>query len=188
MEETIPITAINDFLFCPKSLYWGNIARRSLAKDSYQESAQKAGTLSHGNVDSGRYSTRKTVFSGFPVYCEKYGLMGVIDVYDSGSGTIIERKRTVRAVWEGFRMQVFAQALSLMESDFPVKRIKIHSLTDNRTYDVGLPARQDVDRLEEILGEMRSFSPWDEFDPDRKRCPRCPYRHLCDSFEGEDPK
>ena len=53
MEELLPMTGINDFLFCPRFLCYGNIFRRSLGKDAFQQTPQKKGLVAHRTVDEG---------------------------------------------------------------------------------------------------------------------------------------
>ena len=183
MEETLSMTNINDFLFCPRSLYYGNIFRRSLGQDGYQQIPQKTGLAAHETIDEGTYSTRKDVLTGVMVYCEKYGMLGRIDIYDGRTRTLTERKYSVSAVWEGFRMQLYAQCFALQEMGHEVAALRIHSQKDNKTYSISLPTRDDIMRFEEILEQMRSFSMEEPFDLNVKKCAKCIYRQLCDVYQ-----
>ena len=183
MEEPLSITNINDFLFCPRSLYYGNIFRRSLDKDGFQEKPQKIGTSAHKTIDEGTYSTRKEVLTGTFVYCEKYNLIGRIDVYDGRAKSLMERKYSVTAVYEGFRMQLYAQFFALREIGLEVKRLFLHSVKDNRSYEIPLPEREDEARLEEILEQMRSFDLNAPFQRNTRKCAGCIYRGLCDVYQ-----
>ena len=186
MEELLPITNVNDFLFCPRSLYYGNIFRRSLGKDAFQQTSQKTGLAAHRTIDESSYSTRKDVVTGRMVYCETFGLLGRIDVYDARTKTLTERKWSVSAVWEGYRMQLYAQMRALEEMGLSVLSLKLHSKKDNRTYDVPLPSEADWKRLEDILAEMRAFSLETPFEPNPRKCAGCIYRELCDVCGTED--
>lgn len=185
MEETLSMTNINDFLFCPRSLYYGNIFRRSLGQDGYQQTPQKTGLAAHETIDGGTYSTRKDVLTGVMVYCEKYGLLGRIDIYDVRKRTLTERKYSVSAVWEGFRMQLYAQCFALKEMGYEVAALRIHSQKDNMTYTVPLPTQDDVIRFEEILEQMRSFNMEVPTEFNANKCAKCIYRTLCDAYQEE---
>lgn len=185
MEETLSMTNINDFLFCPRSLYYGNIFRRSLGRDGYQQTPQKTGLAAHETIDEGTYSTRKDVLTGIMVYCEKYGLLGRIDIYDVRTRTLTERKYSVSAVWEGFRMQLYAQYFALEEMGYEVAALRIHSQKDNKTYTVPLPTRDDVMRFEEILEQMRAFNMEAPAELNVNKCAKCIYRTLCDVYQEE---
>lgn len=185
MEETLSMTNINDFLFCPRSLYYGNIFRRSLGQDAYQQVPQKTGLAAHETIDKGSYSTSKAAQTGTMVYCEKYGLIGRIDIYDGRTKTLTERKYSVSAIWEGFKMQLYAQYFALREMGVEVDTLRIHSLKDNKTYPVPLPTDEDARRLEEILEQMRAFRLETPFFPNVKKCMRCIYNGLCDACQEE---
>ena len=58
MESYIQISKINDFLYCPLSLYL-HIAYDELDKREYQETAQIAGKIVHENIEKGEYSSAK---------------------------------------------------------------------------------------------------------------------------------
>ena len=185
MEETLSMTNINDFLFCPRSLYYGNILRRSLGQDGYQQVPQKTGLAAHETIDEGTYSTRKDVVTGTMVYCEKYRLLGRIDIYDGRTKTLTERKYSVSAVWEGFKMQLYAQYFALQEMGLDVAVLRIHSQKDNKTYSVPLPDENDVRRFEKIMEQMRTFNLEKPFNPNIKKCEKCIYRELCDAYQEE---
>lgn len=185
MEETLSMTNINDFLFCPRSLYYGNIFRRSIGQNGYQQTPQKTGLAAHETIDEGTYSTRKDVLTGVMVYCEKYRLLGRIDIYDGRTRTLTERKYSVSAVWEGFRMQLYAQYFALQEMGCNVESLRIHSQKDNKTYPVLLPTGDDVIRLETILEQMRSFTMLAPFAANQNKCAKCIYSALCDAFQRD---
>ena len=183
MEEMLPITNINDFLYCPRSLYFGNIYRRSIGKDGYQQAPQKVGTSAHASLDEGTYSSRKNVLTGTMVFCAAFDLIGRIDFFDKSSGLLMERKWSVSDVWEGYRMQLYAQAKALQEMGHEVKALKLHSKKDNRTFDVVLPTESDWNRLHAIISQMRSFRLDAPFAANPRKCARCIYSGLCDVCE-----
>ena len=81
MDSLISISSLNDFIFCPLSIYfhklYGNMSDL-LLKGEYQIS----GTAVHNSIDEDTYSTRKDVICNKEIYCEKYGLIGKIDIFD----------------------------------------------------------------------------------------------------------
>ena len=186
MEELMPITNINDFLFCPRSLYFGNIYRRSIGKDDYQEAPQKIGTAAHTSLDESTYSTRKNIMTGTMVHCATFGLLGRIDSFDVSRGLLMERKWSVSDVWEGYRMQLYAQAKALQEMGYEVKALKLHSKKNNRTFDVALPTARDWARLAEIIAKMRKFRLDAPFAANPRKCARCIYSGLCDECEAKE--
>lgn len=71
MSETpIPISNLNDFMFCPVSIYFHSIDEDKdslLIKDEYQLN----GTESHKSSDSATYSTKKSMLQNTCVYYER---------------------------------------------------------------------------------------------------------------------
>ena len=94
MESYIQISKLNDFLFCPKTLYLHSIYE-SFGQKTYHQTPQIAGKIKHENIDQSRYSTAKKYLQGLEVASEEYGILGKIDLYDQESKTLIERKNKV---------------------------------------------------------------------------------------------
>ena len=93
-EDLLPISNLNDFVFCPVSIYFHSLDTSSEHLLS-QEIFQIDGTAAHSAIDEARYSDRKSVLQAIPVYCEHYGLFGKIDTFDVGKGVLTERKKRV---------------------------------------------------------------------------------------------
>lgn len=91
-ENYILISQLNDFIFCPVSIYFHTLYE-SLDKTLYQRAEQINGTHAHKAIDSGQYSSKKNVLQGMDVYSEKFNIRGKIDVFDADSGVLTERKK-----------------------------------------------------------------------------------------------
>ena len=81
-EEPLIISNLNDFIFCPASIYFHSLEENEenlLGQDSYQLN----GSAAHEKPDKAEYSTKKSVLQGISIYCEKYNLCGKIDTFDS---------------------------------------------------------------------------------------------------------
>ncbi len=81
MDDAIIISYLNDFIFCPASIYFHSLYGRQV-KDSYQCSDQLNGTAAHEKVDHATYSSKKDILQGISVYSAKYNLVGKIDIFD----------------------------------------------------------------------------------------------------------
>ena len=93
-EEYLPISNLNDFIFCPVSIYFHSLDYDS-DKMLIQSEKQINGTSSHSACDEGRYTDKKSILQGISVISEEYGLIGKIDVFDSESGVLTERKKKI---------------------------------------------------------------------------------------------
>ena len=177
MEEgLIRMSWLNDYLFCPMSIYWHGFYE-GLDRMVYQSEDQILGTQAHRTIDERRYSTSKDVWQGRYVYSGKLGLVGKIDVYNRRSGVLTERKRKVSKVYDGYVFQLYAQFYALEEMGCEVRALRLHSLADNRNHPIPLPRDAPFHRL---IGELRSFDPGKTRPAGPTKCARCIYSPLCE--------
>lgn len=94
-EDYILISALNDFIFCPYSIYLHNVYENT-DESLFHATPQTRGRIAHEAVDEKRSSTRKDVLQALPVYSERYGLMGKIDAYNIEKKYLVERKYQIR--------------------------------------------------------------------------------------------
>lgn len=180
METYLMITQINDFIFCPRSLYFHDIYRNTTADDVCYQTPQLVGRAAHETLDQGTYSTRKDILTGTMVYSQQYRLLGRIDMLDLRSGLLVERKYSITAVYDGFRYQLYAQYFALKEMGYGLRAMRLHSLKDNRNYEVPLPLPEDIRAFETILDDINTYRLDIPFSPNLKKCMRCIYASLCD--------
>lgn len=179
MESLIQISKINDFLFCPRSLYFHSVYE-SFSDVTYHASPQVRGRLNHTTVDTGTYASEKQYLQGEEVYSEQYGLVGKIDLYDKEHRTLIERKSKVTTVHVGYRFQLYAQYFALTEAGFPVERLVIRSLSDNRRYEIPIPTGEELKLFEDTVAKMQSFDIVDvPLEENLAKCRGCIYQTLC---------
>ena len=89
MDDIILISNINDFIFCPVSIYFHNLYG-SENKLMFQSEYQLNGTKAHETVDSNRYSTRAEIITSLDVYSDVYRIVGKIDIYNGKQKRLIE--------------------------------------------------------------------------------------------------
>ena len=133
MEETITMSELNDFIFCPASIYFHGLYG-SLEPIIYQSKYQIRGTAAHKTITNNTYTTSKNILQNIYVYTSKHNILGKIDLFDIEKSTIIERKYKINQLYDGQVFQVYAQYFGLLELGYDVKKIKIHSLSDNKIY------------------------------------------------------
>lgn len=181
MYEEILITQLNDFIFCPASIYF-HMLYGETDKVLYQSDSQLKGTAAHETIDHNKYSSRKNILTGIDVYCEKFGLIGKIDTYDADNAILIERKRTVKKIYDGYIFQVYAQCLALREMGYEVNKIVIHSMTDNKNYDIELPENDEImfGKFTETINAMHNFQMDGFIQTCREKCVNCIYEPACD--------
>ncbi len=154
MEENVIISNLNDFIFCPRSIYFHNIYSYS-DESLYYTKYQVEGKNVHKSVDSQKYSNKKTVLQGINIYSEEFGIEGKIDIFDVEDGTLTERKNEIKNIWEGYLLQLYAQYFCLIEMGYKVKKLRLHSFSDNKTYNIKLPGKHEKDNLKKVINQIR---------------------------------
>lgn len=181
MDDAILFSQLNDFIFCPISIYFHNLYGEQ-AKETFQCADQILGTAAHAHVDDATYSTSSTILQGMSCYCEKYNLVGKIDIFDINKGILTERKRTISTIFDGYIFQLYAQYFSLIELGYDVKTIRLYSYTDNKVYKQKLP-QDDPEMLlkfESLIKKIREFNFEDFLQSNSHKCKHCIYEPACD--------
>ena len=186
MESYIPISYLNDFIFCPRSIYFHQLFGKA-SKKLFHRSFQTRGLNAHKTIDEKTYTTAKSIFQGMDVYCERYKLCGKIDLYDQEKKLLIERKNKIKEVYDGYVFQLYAQYFCLIEMGYKVEKMKIYSQSDNKNYNIPLPEKDDkmFKKFTQVIKEITSFKMESPFLPNPKKCRQCVYNTLCDCVEIE---
>lgn len=179
-ENPITITTLNDFIFCPVSIYFHSL-ETDAEKLTYQDHYQLNGSSAHEKSDSGTYSDRKDMCQGMSVYCEKYDLCGKIDTFDIRTGKLTERKKMISRIYDGYVFQIYAQYFALTEMGYDVKQIVLYSMDDNKSYKLKLPYEDPemFKRFETLLITIKEFSMEGFEQRDIQKCMKCIYEPLC---------
>jgi len=185
MEQNIKISNLNDFIFCPRSIYFHNLYS-DFDESTYQSTYQVNGRNAHKNIDDKNYSSKKNILESINVYSEELGLFGKIDLLDVKNKILIERKNKISTIYEGYYLQVYAQYFCLLEMGYKIKKIVFHSLSDNKRHNVPLPTEKDKQRLKDIIKQMNEFSLDNKFSQNKKKCKMCIYKELCDYYKNDE--
>lgn len=169
MEPYIQISKINDFMYCPASLYLHG-SYEGFSQKSYHEKPQVVGKINHEAIDEKTYSTAKRFVVGISVYSPTYGIAGKIDIYDSETKTLIERKTKIKQVYDGYRYQLYAQYFCLAEMGYTVKKLALRSLADNKHYELPMPSEKEKREFEDTLRAIKTFDPKSLLS---HRCAKC---------------
>jgi len=182
MESYIKLSTLNDYIFCPKSIYYHNIYD-NYDKSTYQEEAQIAGTIAHESIDHKSYSTRKDVLMWLEVYSEYFGIAGKIDMFFQNEWKLIERKNRIEKIYLGYKYQLWGQMFCLEEMWYKVNSLSFHSIQDNKNYPINKPSTWEILGFEHFLKKYREYdllqTNWIQ---NSEKCKRCIYRELCDFY------
>jgi len=179
-EHPIAISNLNDFIFCPVSIYY-----HSLDIDSdtllFQDVAQLNGSHAHKAIDGATYSTRKSILQGMTIYSEQYNLTGKIDVFDEQTGILTERKKKIKTIYDGYVFQLYAQYFCLEEMGYCVNELRLYSISDNKVYKIVLPKDnlQMYQKFIQLLEDMNRFAFKNFRQENNEKCFHCIYEPLC---------
>ena len=181
MEEPIAITKLNDFIFCPASVYFHGLFD-GYKEVMYQSDKQLNGKEAHRTIDTGGYSTSKNILQGIPVYSEKYGLYGKIDLYNCKNHTLTERKKKIFKIYDGYVFQLFGQYFGMTEAGYQVDCIELFSMDDNKKYPIDPPANDNPYYVSflKLIEDIHNFKLEDFIQKNAGKCRNCIYRNLCD--------
>lgn len=182
MDDYIQISKINDFLFCPYSLYLHSIYE-NFDTAVYHGEYQIRGKIEHESIDVGKYSSAKKYLQGLSVYSEKYKLAGKIDIYDKELKALIERKYKINKIYDGQKYQLYAQYLCMKEMGYMVDKLYIHSLSDNKRFEIEKPSKEVLLKFESTIEKIRHFNSehnfMNNFAVSSAKCKKCIYNNLC---------
>lgn len=179
-EYPITISNLNDFIFCPVSIYF-HALERGVDKTLTQDIAQINGSAAHEKSDTGGYSSKRSILQGTPVYSATYNLSGNIDTFDVERGVLTERKKRIKTVYDGYVFQLYAQYFSLIELGYEVSSIRLYSMDDNKVCPIALPKEDDemYFKFKALLEEIDSFNINEFHQKNSQKCSNCIYEPLC---------
>lgn len=178
MEDYIQISKLNDFIFCPYSIYLHSVYE-NFSKNAYHRVAQTVGRIAHEPVENKTYTTSAHVLQGLEVCSEVYGLIGKIDTFDVESGALVERKYKIKRIFDGYKYQLYAQMFCLNEMGYRVKSLAIQSLSDNKRYKIPLPDKGETKKFGELVEKIKNYRPRKPSRLNEKKCVQCVYQPLC---------
>ncbi len=181
MEGYIPISFLNDFIFCPRSIYFHQLYGK-IDTRLYQSTDQVAGTIAHKSLDEKRYTTSKNVLQTIEVYSSRFHIGGKIDMYDKVKKLLVERKKKIKRIYDGYVYQLYAQYYCLIDMGYSVEKLKLYSMDDNKSYPIPLPIESEkyYNGFMRLLEKIRQFRFDTPFSPNPNKCHRCIYNNLCD--------
>lgn len=188
METLISISMLNDFIFCPLSIYFHNLYSE-VENDLYKDLPQKKGTYAHDSIDTNQYSHAQKILCAINVYSEEYHLYGKIDLYKYETKELIERKKKIKKIYDGYIFQLYAQYFAMKEMDYTVNKLKLYSKDDNKSYSIPLPEEnlEMKRRFVQLIHDIDFFDISNYLPSNIEKCRNCIYRNSCDRCLYDEP-
>lgn len=182
MLDYIPISTLNDFIFCPYSIYLHNVYMEA-DESLYHAVPQTAGRIAHAPTDAGTASSAADVLLALPVYSERFHLMGVIDVYRKAEKKLIERKNNLKHIFQGQIYQLWAQMFCLRDMGYEVESLAFYEITTHKTFPVAIPTPDEELQFERFLQQFHQYNPADPLVVNPNKCAHCIYCNICDKTD-----
>lgn len=181
MEYLLPITYLNDFIFCPYSIYLHQVFDNSV-EEVYSSSPQQKGKSAHQAIDSNS-ATKKGILKGIYVHSTKLGVYGKIDTLQLKDKKLIESKFFIKTIYKGYLFQLHAQYFALTEMGYQVKEIGFFSIKDRQAIKISLPGDKEFLELQTHIKNIKEYDFNSEIEINNNKCTHCIYCNLCDKTE-----
>jgi len=187
METFLPITYLNDFVFCPYSIYLHQVFDNN-SEDLYSAKPQLQGKIAHKDIDEfdeDTEPTKETTLKGIYVISMKLGIYGKIDTYYTKEKKLVESKYQITTIYRGYYYQLWSQYFALIEMGYPIHALYFYSIRDEKYFDVPIPSEKEY---KELRTHIRHIA-WFDFDTftqtNLKKCMHCIYASLCDKTQQD---
>lgn len=185
MDDYIAISTLNDFIFCPYSIYLHNVYMET--DDGVNHALpQTRGRIAHETVDNKKTSNRSDELLALPIISERYGLTGKIDIYRGREKKLIERKYQLKNIYQGQIYQLWAQYLCMVEMGYDVESIAFYEISTNKMIPIALPTQEQLAQFEAFISTYRDFDPSSSIAVNRNKCLHCVYCSICDKTSEEN--
>ena len=110
MDDLLTISKLNDFIFCPASIYFHGLYE-GVDFMSFTSKAQMYGLKQHERIDDENYKYAKAL-SAINVCSLEYGLVGKIDKYFTEECRLVESKAKIKpymmGMFSNYTLSIFA--------------------------------------------------------------------------------
>lgn len=176
MDKFLPISVLNDFIFCPYSIYLRQVYSIN-HEEVYHAKYQSRGKRLHGFIDNDQDENGwKNAF----VFSLLLGIYGKIDSYNQQDRELIEYKSRTAIIFRGYYYQIWAQYLCLIEMGLVVDKLAIYDLSTQQKQYIPIPSNAQVAELKQHIQTVRYFDFTTQIPTTPNKCSKCIYHNLCE--------
>lgn len=180
METFLPISYLNDFLFCPYSIYLHQVFDNS-SEIVYTAFPQQTGKSAHAAIDTDHGNPKESsIIKGAYVISNRLGIYGKIDTFHVKKHKLVESKYQINTIYLGFYYQLWAQYFALTEMGYQVDEICFYSIRDRQSHPVQLPSLKEYNELKQHIRKIARFDFEEKINVNPAKCHHCIYASLCD--------
>ena len=186
MIDYIPLSTLNDYIFCPYSIYLHSVYMES-DEDLFKAKPQIEGTIVHQATDRKTSSTRKEDIMSLPVFSDEFGISGKIDVFKQDKHLLIERKNNLKQIFRGQIYQLWGQYFCMTEMGYDVRKLAFYEISTNKMIAVELPGESGRKELMEFIERFKNYNPLHSYiKTNPNKCAHCIYCNLCDKTDSDN--
>ncbi len=182
MEFFMPISYLNDFVFCPYSVYLHQVFDNN-KEETFSALPQQKGKEAHDRVDKNPTKQSKKVLNGIYVISNMLGMYGKIDQYFVNDKILVERKYKLTTIYRGYYYQIWTQFLAIEEMGYEVKELYFHSISNNQRISIAKPKPEEIIELKNHIKKIARFDFEQKINVNPEKCKRCIYAALCDKTD-----
>lgn len=179
----MPVSYLNDFIFCPYSVYLHQIYDKN-NETIYSAKPQKTGKYAHDKEELINVSDTNIIKNKWIVSL-KLGVYGKIDRYCIFDKTLIEGKYDVKKIYRGYFYQIWCYYFGMTEMGYTIHKLYIESLKDRDLYPIALPGIDEFNELQSHIKKIAWYDFEQDITPNIEKCIRCIYASLCDKTNNE---
>lgn len=181
----IAISTLNDFIFCPYSIYLHNVYVDT-DKDVYHAKPQTRGKNAHEKVDIKNVSKNNDMIEALPIISHELEIYGKIDVYNVKAKSLIERKYALKNIYRGQYYQLWAQYFCMIEMGYDVDIVSFYEISTRKTITIEKPTNEDKEELKNFIRSYRNYDLRTSITINPNKCSHCIYCSLCDKTNAEN--
>lgn len=185
MNEYILISTLNDFIFCPYSIYLHNVYMGG-DEELVHAAPQTQGKASHVAIDEKKYSSRKDEITSLCIYSNELGILGKMDLYKGKEKLLIERKYQLNTIYQGQIYQLWAQYFCMTEMGYEIEQLAFYAISTNKMFPIDIPSEANKKELQNFIQKFKEFDPTQAIQVNINKCMHCIYCNLCDKIETEN--
>ena len=72
---------------------------------------------------------------------------------------LIERKYKIKQIFVGYKFQLYAQNVLSKRNELQSKKMFLHSLSDNKRYEIPFPNKKELLEFEKLIKTMKEYKP-----------------------------
>ena len=153
---------------------------------NYHAIPQTRGKNAHSIVDDKKVSHNNNIIEALPVLSKTLGVYGKIDVYNSDTKTLVERKYQLKRIYKGQIYQLWAQYFCLIEMGVEIVNLVFYEISTRKTFQIKLPSEQEKTELVSFLESYRNYNPNNTITANPNKCFHCIYSNLCDKTNKDN--